>query len=194
MRDTPKDVILERKLSHICLVQSTYSTEEWTNKLHTLEEYGQKVWRRIEISMLETTAQGAAKGKVPVHQVNSLRTGKCRKPSCDYWRPLERVKHKSDEGCKCREKCAFLHSDNNEAPSKRSKKYQKSEKSTAANVRSNQGFGFVCHRTLIGQNKRLDLRTWDSPSCKRSPRTPLKLKKPRLRKDSSNIGNHWDHL
>ena len=47
------------------------------------------------------------------------------------------MQHKTDEGRKFGETCAFLHIDN-EAPQKKSKKDQKSGNATVAIVRSNQ--------------------------------------------------------
>ena len=43
----------------------------------------------------------------------------CTKSSSDYWHPPEYVKHKTNEGCKFGEKCAFLYSDNSDAPTKK---------------------------------------------------------------------------
>ena len=57
----------------------------------------------------------------------------------DYWHPPECVKHKTTEGCKLTGKCAFLHADNNAAPSNKSKEDSNSdEKATIAIIRRNQ--------------------------------------------------------
>ena len=48
--------------------------------------------------------------------------GKCTERSCDYWHPPECAKLKTNKGCKFGETCAFLHSDNRDAPNQRTKK------------------------------------------------------------------------
>ena len=77
----------------------------------------------------------------------SKKGGQCTKPSCDYWHRVECAKHKTNEGCKFGEKCAFPHSENGEAPNKMTKKRDsKADKATIALVRSIQKLGCVSRR------------------------------------------------
>ena len=86
-------------------------------------------------------ARPSGKGKQP--SCYSYLKGKCTKPSCDYWHPPECVKHKTNGGCKCGDNFAFLHSENGEAPSKKTKIDSNANKATLASVRSFQKFGCV---------------------------------------------------
>ena len=146
---------------------------------------------------------GATKGNVlkgtsPSGEPNepscfSYLNGKCTNPSRDYWHPPESVKHKTDEGCKVWETSAFLHP-GNEAPSKKSKKDQKSGRAIGANCTqwSKLWLCVNCHNT------RLDLRTWDGSSWRRTAKHlrehMLSSSIQRRRKYSSTFGNNWDHL
>ena len=89
----------------------------------------------------EAPARPSGKEKQP--SCCSYLEGKCTKPSCDYWHPPECVKHKTNGGCKCGDNFAFLHSENSEAPSKKTKIDSNADKATLANVRSFQKFGCV---------------------------------------------------
>ena len=93
--------------------------------------------------------------------------GKCTKSSCDCSHPPECVKHKTNPGCKFGDKCALRHSENSEAPNKKTKtceKHTKQQLLLYAVVRS-----WVVHlRTSNCENKRLDLRTCDDPSSRRA--------------------------
>ena len=48
--------------------------------------------------------------------------GTCTTPFCEKWHPPECLFYKSENGCRCGEKCSYAHRQVDEQPSKRSKK------------------------------------------------------------------------
>ena len=58
------------------------------------------------------------KGK---RQCNEIFRGTCTEPSCDFWHPPVCLNHKSESGCKCGDRCNFLHTEAGGQPSKKDK-------------------------------------------------------------------------
>ena len=145
----------EERKSQDCkhwFAKANSSQGESSSFKHDVSKRGKKVKANVrrdhdhkaKTVKMDKVQQKEKSRKAPVHQVNriscfSYLNGKCTKSSCDYWHPPDCVKHKTDERCKVGETCAVLHSDI-EAPNKKSKRDQKSEKATVATVRGNQIF------------------------------------------------------
>ena len=89
--------------------------------------------------------------------------GTCTKLSCDYWRPPEWVRHKTPQGCKFGETCAFLHSKNSDPPNKTSNKDSKSGQALVASVRSTQK---LC---CVSQDVKLSIYMVGLTNARRSP-------------------------
>ena len=59
--------------------------------------------------------------------------GTCTRSPCEYWHPPECQLHKTETGCKARDKCLFLHQKVEEQPNKRPNKGHYSHKRRESN-------------------------------------------------------------
>ena len=149
--------------------------------------------------MHTATGEVSPSGKGSEPSCNGHLTGKRTKLSWDNGHPPECAKYKTEENCRsCGEVCVcvFPHP-HAEAPSKKSKKYQKFEKHDNSYCKQQSEMGCASQNVelpeqtvgLTNENRSILKETG-----KRSPRAHLKLKYTRPRTDFSNFGNSWDHL
>ena len=80
-------------------------------------------------------------GKLARQPCRDYIKGNCTRPSCDFCNPPECQCYKKESGCKFGDKCAFVHRQVEDQPSKKPKKM--SDKSAVAKLKSARQLGCV---------------------------------------------------